>query len=620
MKNDKRVSLKEAIRLDRNALKLIWKACPGLRIGILSFNLLDALTPYLTVYLSAFLIQELTNQRRPQRLFALTSLCLFTPLVLNSIAKAIGHWKNCNHQASWWTFAKVFTDKLLYMDYSVLDDSKTHDLFSQIVENQRWSNWGLHRAINYSERMCYAVMNIVIGVIITIPLYIKNVTNHAFLALNHPGMAVLTFMALIMVAILSPFCRKKAQEYWVNSTEKYRKSQRIENVFMDYAFSQVEHGEDIRLYDQQDIIQYYASQNQMFGKDSDLCKAARGPMGLWSVMAEILLGLFTLLVYLFVAIKAYAGAFGIGEVTRYIGSLTMLAHGFERLFFALGGMINNAPFLSTISTFMDLPSSMYKGTLTTEKRSDRQYDIEFRNVSFHYPNSEAWALRNFSLKFKTGTRLAVVGMNGSGKTTMIKLLCRLYDPTEGEILLNGIDIRKYKYDDYLKLFSVVFQDYQLLSFPLAQNVAASAKYDSDRIRDALDKAGFTERLSELPEGLDTPLYREFDEKGVEISGGEAQKIAIARALYKNAPFIVLDEPTAALDPKAEAEIYGQLNEIVEDRTAIFISHRLSSCRFCDEIAVFDEGQLVQKGTHEELLADESGKYHELWTSQAKHYQ
>ena len=224
-----------------------------------------------------------------------------------------------------------------------------------------------------------------------------------------------------------------------------------------------------------------------------------------------------------------------------------------------------------------------------------------------------------NLKFRVGERLAVVGRNGSGKTTFIKLLCRLYDPTEGEILLNGIDIRKYSYEEYLSLFSVVFQDFKLFSFELGQNVAASVEVDEGKAKACLEQAGFGERLRELPKGLHTCLYKDFEEDGVEISGGEAQKIALARALYKDAPFLVLDEPTAALDPVAEYEVYTGFNRMVGNRTAVYISHRLSSCRFCDEIVVFDEGQIVQRGSHESLLSQPDSLYARLWNAQAKYY-
>jgi ATP-binding cassette subfamily B protein len=244
---------------------------------------------------------------------------------------------------------------------------------------------------------------------------------------------------------------------------------------------------------------------------------------------------------------------------------------------------------------------MYQGSLTTEKRADRQYEVEFRDVSFRYPGSEIWALRHVNMKFQVGRRLAIVGENGSGKTTFIKLLCRLYDPQEGQILLNGIDIRKYRYDDYMNIFSIVLHDFQLLYQPLGANMAGRMDYDRERARNALRDAGFPDW------DLDTVIYKDLGENGITVSGGEAQKIAITRPLYKDAPFIILDEPTAALDPIAEAEIYSKFNDITGDKTAIYISHQFSSCKFCNEIAVFHEGSVIQQGSHDALLCDTNGK-------------
>ena len=248
---------------------------------------------------------------------------------------------------------------------------------------------------------------------------------------------------------------------------------------------------------------------------------------------------------------------------------------------------------------------------------EKQAAVQMRDITKRFgstlANDRVW------LDIYKGEILALLGENGSGKTTFIKLLCRLYDPQEGQILLNGIDIRKYKYDDYMNIFSIVFQDFQLVSQPLGNNVAGSVEYDHERVHKALDDAGFGDRLATMEKGLDTMLYKDLSEDGVDVSGGEAQKIAIARALYKDAPFIILDEPTAALDPIAEAEIYSKFNDIAGDKTAIYISHRLSSCKFCDEIAVFHDGAVIQQGTHDELVADESGKYYELWNAQAQYY-
>lgn len=286
---------------------------------------------------------------------------------------------------------------------------------------------------------------------------------------------------------------------------------------------------------------------------------------------------------------------------------------------SINSIINNNKYLQLYIDFLNIESENHKGTIPVEKRDDDEYEIEFKNISFKYPGTDTYALKNVSIKLNIGERLAIVGMNGSGKTTFIKLLCRLYDPNEGEILLNGIDIKKYDYEEYMRLFSVVFQDFKLFSFLLGQNVAASMNYDEKYVKDILEKVGLEKRLNTMPKGIYTPLYKDFDEEGIEVSGGEAQKIALARALHRDAPIIILDEPTAALDPIAEFEIYSKFNEIVGTKTAFYISHRLSSCRFCHEIAVFNDGEIVQKGNHKELVKDEDGKYYELWNSQAKYY-
>lgn len=308
----------------------------------------------------------------------------------------------------------------------------------------------------------------------------------------------------------------------------------------------------------------------------------------------------------------------IGSVIRFAGCLKDIFNTASNLCYQLPQLALSARRQVSTLEFLEIGDEMYKGKLPLEKRNDNQYRIEFRDVSFKYPGAQQYALRHFSMELKVGEKLAIVGMNGSGKTTMIKLLCRLYDPQEGEILLNGVDIRKFKHEEYSRLFSVVFQDYQLFSFLLGENVAVAADYNEDRVRKCLENAGFEQRLKELPQGTHTYMFKDYED-GVEFSGGEAQKVAIARAIYKEAPFVLLDEPTAALDPLAEFEIYRRFDEIVEDKTAVYISHRLSSCRFCDKIAVFHEGRLIQQGSHEQLVQDKAGKYYEMWNAQAQYY-
>ncbi len=415
--------------------------------------------------------------------------------------------------------------------------------------------------------------------------------------------------------MIVPMLSTKANSYWANFADDVKMCGQYESFFGKSAQNR-SRALDIRTYRQDIISKKYLVKSLGL---ADRAKITLAPMRLFNSASTAVSHIFTAIIYIFVCLKAWGGAFGVGSVTQYIGAVTAMSGGVSELLRFFGNMHNNAPFLKTVFEFLDTPNAMRQGNLTTKQQSDGKYEIEFRNVSFKYPSSEEYVLKNLSLKFNTGQRLAVVGQNGSGKTTFIKLLCRLYDSTEGEIYLNGIDIRKYDYQQYMDVFSVVFQDFKLLSYGLGQNVSAAADYDAVRVEDCLGKGGFGERILTLPKGLDTCLYKDFEEEGVDISGGEAQKIALARALYKDAPFVILDEPTASLDPVAEFEVYSKMNEIVGDKTAVFISHRLSSCRFCNDIAVFHEGRLIQRGSHDDLVADESGKYYELWNAQAQYY-
>jgi ATP-binding cassette subfamily B protein len=621
MKNKKKdgISLQESIRLNYRAFKILKKQCPKMFISSAICSAFASITPYVEIYLSAQIINELAGNRNPIVLRKLVIITIVSTSFLALINGVLSRWKNCKHAGFWHQQNKIYTDKMLDMDFCSLDEQHTHDLRSQISQNQQWAGWGIGKILVYFETTVNSLISIVSAIALTVSLFTLDVPSKsgAFTILNSPLFAVGIIVVLFLVTFISPMCSNKANSYWTRRADDAKMGNRFFGFFGFMAQDRYR-ALDIRMYNQQIICEHYSKKDKSIAPGSKIAKYAAGPMGVLNAISAAMSIIFIGIVYTFVCLKAWAGAFGVGSVTQYIGSITSLSQGIASLIATLGDMRNNAVFLKTTYEFLDIPNTMYQGSLTTEKRADRNYEIEFRDVSFKYPGTETYALRHVSIKFKIGERLAVVGMNGSGKTTFIKLLCRLYDPTEGEILLNGINIRKYNYHDYMSIFSVVFQDYQLLSFSLGQNVAASKSYDDSKVIDSLNKAGFSERLSKMPNGVETYIYKDFDDGGVEISGGEAQKIAIARALYKDAPFIILDEPTAALDPIAEAEIYSKFNEIVEDKTAIYISHRLSSCRFCSDIAVFDNGQIVQQGSHEELV-DIPGKYHELWYAQAQYY-
>ncbi len=276
--------------------------------------------------------------------------------------------------------------------------------------------------------------------------------------------------------------------------------------------------------------------------------------------------------------------------------------------------------ISTVRECLEYPEPFkFEGGEHIEAEADKKYEIRLENVSFRYPGADADTLTNINLTLHPGEKLAVVGLNGAGKTTLIKLICGFLDPTEGRVLLDGKDIRDYNRRDYYAMFSAVFQSFSLLADTIAANVAQDKdQIDMRRVRECVEKAGLRKKIESLPDGYETNLNREVYEDAILLSGGETQRLMLARALYKNAPFIVLDEPTAALDPIAESDIYQKYNEMTSGKSSIYISHRLASTRFCDRIILIEGGGIREDGTHEELLRN-GGKYAELYEVQSKYY-
>lgn len=616
---NKKTSFAAAFKNNLRAWKILFKPCKGAFVSIFLSAFTAAASPLVTIWFSAQLLNELAGSRNPAALRNWVLLTLGATAGIMLLNAILQHWREAEESTFYANMQSVFGKKRLDMDFPNADSQRVYELQSQIWQSQNFTGYGLRQSIEIFRSGCNALFQIIGGIGLSLGLFFAKIPQASGLGFLNSPLFTVGFIALLFAAALAaPVCATKGNSYWERNDEQGTFGNRVFGYFSSASSNRARMA-DMRFYKQQAIAEYYLEKNDTFGMKSTFAQYAKGPMGLLIALSSCVSAFLTGLVYLLVCIKAWAGAFGLGTATQYIGSVTSFFGGFSELMKCIGVMRINSSFLDTVFELLDTPNTMYQGSLTTEKRSDIQYDVEFRDVSFKYPGSEAYALRHVNMKFKVGSRLAVVGMNGSGKTTFIKLLCRLYDPTEGEILLNGINIRKYRYDDYMKIFSVVFQDFQLLALPLGQNVAASQTYDAARVLDCLNKAGFGEKLAKMPHGLDTYLYKSVDTEGVDVSGGEAQKIAIARALYKDSPFIILDEPTAALDPIAEAEIYSKFDEIAGDKTAVYISHRLSSCKFCDEIAVFDSGSVIQQGTHSDLLADESGKYFELWNAQAQYY-
>lgn len=567
----------------------------------------EAILPYVPVYFSAKLIDGLVDGCGGEKLFlyaGLTVGSVFFLKMVQTYAAAVARQKceELERSERW-----IFSQKTMEMAYASVEDSEVYALRERIgMEKQTgYNSWMF---LNALEMLVLSVTSIAASMAMIFSfLKIDGISAAVKL-----GVFVLLVLTVVLQVVGSMKSERALMDFYSGCVDANVHTSKFEGYVNDYNS-----GKDIRLYGMADrmLRNFLEVDGQLNRSRLEISKKRAA----YTLPAVALRELLRICAYVVLIGAAFSGALSVGSIVKYVSCILLLLNGASRLALALQRTAVNNTYLKRYFSYLDIQNPMYKGSLTVEKRDDNEYFVEFRDVSFKYPNTEGYALRHVNLKFKVGEKLAVVGENGSGKTTFIKLLCRLYDPTEGEILLNGVNIQKYDYDEYMSIFSVVFQDFRLFSFSLGQNVACADRYDAGRAQACLAAAGFGERLAAMPEGLETCLYRDFAEDGVEISGGEAQKIALARALYKDAPFIVLDEPTAALDPVAEYEVYSRFNEIVGGKTAIYISHRLASCRFCDKIAVFDGGRIVNSGSHEELYAAAGGKYRELWDAQAQYY-
>ena len=395
-----------------------------------------------------------------------------------------------------------------------------------------------------------------------------------------------------------------------------RKRMNRENEYYSSLLTDFKYGKDIRLYACKDLLitknkeyiedtyQYQIKINQKFKK--------------LTVIDNLFNMINQLLTYGYVAYYFIQSYISIAQYSLYVTSINTFISSSYSIFNSFLNIRQNTKMMSEFKKFMEIDATYQEGNVKINPNDP--IVLEFKDVSFAYPNTTEYVLRHINYRMEGQKKISIVGENGAGKSTFIKLLMRLYDPTEGEILLNGINIKEIPIQDYYALFSVVFQDYQLIGFNLGEQITSSDTFDEEKVLQILSEVQFNHKMENLQKGLATSMLKYFDDQGIELSGGESQKIAIARALFKDGKILILDEPTSALDPLAEYEIYSQFHKMTQGKLTFYISHRLSSCRFCDEIMVLEHGEIVQLGHHDKLILDEKGKYFEMFKAQAKYYQ
>lgn len=489
--------------------------------------------------------------------------------------------------------------KTLGMEYEALETPEMLDRL-QKAKRATAGDWqGVQGMMTYMQVMGVQIISVTIAV--------------AIMTTFNPWIILIIVVLSFAQFLFFDYIRKKdKKEMWDAMMPHWRKLEYMENVTTDFSYAK-----DIRLFG----MQKYLAKKQIDVYDEELRHWIKSRQ-YWIYNTIFAHGISLLRQLIIIGWLVYSVVFNglsIGNFTLYTASAAAFSNAINEILQALSALRERSAHTDDYRSFMDIPSVDDKAQTIPIPPADK-YTFEFKNVSFKYRGQEKYALKNVNLTLHAGEKLAVVGLNGAGKSTFIKLLLRLYDVTEGCILMNGTDIRKFDRKEYYELFAPAFQDVMVFAFPVAENVSMKEPFNTDKAEaeKMLRLAGLGDKLDKLEKGVDTELLKVLYDDGVDLSGGEKQKLALARALYKKSKIIVLDEPTAALDALAEFRLYQSFNELVGDRTAVYISHRLSSTRFCDRVAMFKDGEMVEIGTHDSLM-EADGAYADMFRVQAQYY-
>ncbi len=606
--NNKESEFRKDVRSHLRAMRLLLTYSPEWSVMGITL-VMDGVYPFISIYVSAMLLDALYEKRTLEEMVFWALLGAGAALLVSMLRHLTAKYKNTLWWAMRFRVEEPMMEKAMGMDYELMEDEEVQKLRARQAEYRKHGGSAFEIFIWQMELFLTACLKLVFAVVTVCTLPVISSGNGRMAAVV---ITVLLSAGLVLMRRAARRASRQEYDIWRDDAD----NERLDTFIMSEVVLDPEAGKDIRLFHQQDLLT--ACGERMCENGRKVYREISGIRMGQGVLQSLWAAVLGAAAYLYTGLQAYAGAIAPGSVVRYAGGIQQMVQAVTDLLYSWDYLHNYRGRMEDFFAYLDLPEKKKKGTIPVQKRQDGRFLIEFRNVSFKYPGTELWVLKNMDLRFEIGERVALVGPNGSGKTTFVKLLCRLYDPTEGTILMNDVDIRKYRYEEYMRLFSVVFQDFQVFSLNMGAYIAGSDRVDRQRALDAAGRAGLGELLSRMPDGLDTVIGRDFSENGFVLSGGEVQKLAMARAIYKDAPFVILDEPTAALDPVTENEVYTRFHEIIGNKTALFISHRLSACRFAGEILVFEGGDIVQRGSHDALCGQE-GLYRRMWEAQAKYY-
>ena len=605
----------------RKTLKYSFKVSKSGLIVSIIFGLISGISIFLPLIFSEQIVNTLylleTNDLGFKDIFIIAlifivsiSFCLIIKQLLNAYFNYLTFF-------TYKTSDILLAKRSLTLDYELLEKKENKMMIQKARDGQNSSGGIGSFLVNIKDIIQYLFL-LILGLIyisklfITKEIVISKVPTflESFAYSWYSGLVIIVaiLLALIITIFFLKIMYKISSDLFFKTIDLNRKFQYFFKLSEDYHF-----GIDARIFNLKEVVlkQMDDVNNGLTKLFSDTAKKT----AFYNSLITLTVTLVTSIGYFLITLKAYYGIIEIGEIIIISGSITNVLTSLTSIFSLFEDLAIKSKYLGYFNDYLSLKNKEDKEYEDISKIK-YPYVFTFKNVSFKYPNADEYALKNVSFTLGKYNKTAIVGKNGAGKSTIIKLIARFYKPDEGEILVNNININKFKFKEYQNLFAIVFQDFSLFPLTIKENVSGNKEINEDLIKEDLNKVNFD--YSKFSKNIDTYIYK-YLEDSVELSGGEAQKVAIARALYKDSPYVFLDEPTNALDPLSEAEIYSLFDKLVDKKKAIYISHRMSSTKFCDDIIVLDKGKIIEEGSHEELMKIKDGIYQELFNAQAKYY-
>lgn len=563
---------------------------------VLSQTLLKTFQPFITIFFSKLFIDLLMSDASMPQII-MTIMLMF---VLNFIVKAILEALKCSNENYADTLARYFDQEIgkksMAIDYQWTEDPSGLSQKEKARSGISWYTGGAEGLLNI--------------IIVIVSSFLILMGTLSIIMSTAPYLSVL----ILLTVMISSIFQRRINQISESSFESRTLIDRLYR-YVYFDLTDFKLGKDIRLFNGSKLIAEKGIETRQKAKDT-WGKQAQGE-NRYQQIQNLLRFILDVLMMTYIGYLAYNQSITIGTFSMLLASAVTMTSSITALLYQSIDLNFKTKYLNEYIVFQQLPDCLPKKQLPICLGDT--FEIEFRNVSFKYPHGDLMVLQNLNLKIESGKRYSIVGLNGAGKTSFVKLVTRLYDVSEGEILINGVDIKQFELAQLHSIYSVVFQDFSLFALSLKENIDPNLRLTELGFAQIIQKAGLSTIVESLPDSYQTNISKRFDDYGFEPSGGEAQKIAIARALAKDAPIVILDEPTSALDPIAESEIYHHLDELIKGKTAIYISHRLSSSRFSDCVLVFDQGRLVEQGAHDSLIKNDAGLYSLMFKTQAQYY-